>query len=156
MPYAVSTTASVRGMSSGLLQPYSAVCDVLTKENFWVPGRIVVGVAWKGIHRILSLVEVCSLVYPKQWIKSVLHKRLRLHAYKGKLKHEMRCTHFLKIIEYADFLLNEIDGSCSERTPSYGLHLTHCFKVDSHLSVLCQFRISTVRSLRRVCANCSS
>jgi ferredoxin-like protein FixX len=44
-------------------------------------------------------------------IQNVLHKRLRLHAYKIQLKHEIKPDDQPKHSEYADFMLNQIDDA---------------------------------------------
>jgi hypothetical protein len=52
--------------------------------------------------------ELCVL---KTTIQNVLHKRLRLHAYKIQLRHEIKVTDHPKRVEFANFMLTEIDDS---------------------------------------------
>jgi hypothetical protein len=47
----------------------------------------------------------------KTMIKSVLHKRLRLHAYKIQRRHEIKIADRPKRVEFANFMLSEIDDN---------------------------------------------
>jgi hypothetical protein len=50
-----------------------------------------------------------ALGIPTTTIQNILHTRLRLHAYKIPLKHEIKPDDGPKRSEYADFMLNQID-----------------------------------------------
>ena len=57
-----------------------------------------------------------TLGIPKTTIQNVLHKSLRLHAYKIQLKQEIKPDDRPKRVKFATFMLNAID----EMKPSYG------------------------------------
>jgi hypothetical protein len=50
-----------------------------------------------------------ELSVPKTTIQNVLHKHLRLHAYKIQLRHEIKATGHSKHVKFADFMLIETD-----------------------------------------------
>jgi hypothetical protein len=52
-----------------------------------------------------------ELGVPKTTIQNVLHKHLRLHAYKIQLRHEIKVTDCPKRVIFANFLLSEIDDN---------------------------------------------
>jgi hypothetical protein len=51
---------------------------------------------------------------PKTAIHNVLCKRLRSHAHRIQLRHEIKDTDPPKRVEYADFMLNETDEDFSK------------------------------------------
>jgi hypothetical protein len=61
----------------------------------------------KKIYRCRSL----ELGVPKTTIQNVLRNRLRLHAYKIQLRHEIKVTDCPKRVEFANFMLSEIDDN---------------------------------------------
>jgi hypothetical protein len=52
-----------------------------------------------------------DLGVPKNTIQNVLQERLRLHAYKIQLRHEIKVTDRPKRVKFANFMLSEIDDN---------------------------------------------